>query len=300
VFRRRALPYRPTWNVVADAGDLTAQETLVLVSHHDAANTGLFFDQRPIELAARLRPEQFERAERWPEVFRTIAGAPALAAVGGLLGRRGLVKAGMALGLLSTAGFLQIGASPVVPGANDNLTGVAVLLAVAHRLRERPVQGLRVLLVSTGSEESFMEGMRAFIERHAARLSPPHTRILVIDTVGSTTELVAAESEGMIVQTEYDAELKDHLSAAADDAGVHLRRRLRLSFASDALTAMRAGYRAAMLGSVNEFKLPSNYHKPTDTADNVTYERVEEAVALCDALVTRLAADREPATPVPA
>src|SRR5687767_9020252 len=34
---RRLLPHRTTWNVVADAGDVTAAETLVLVSHHDAA-----------------------------------------------------------------------------------------------------------------------------------------------------------------------------------------------------------------------------------------------------------------------
>jgi hypothetical protein len=45
-----------------------------------------------------------------------------------------------------------------------------------------------------------------------------------------------------------------------------------------------------MLGSVNEFKVPSNYHKPTDTPDNVDYERVGEAVALCEALVRRTAA----------
>jgi hypothetical protein len=297
---RRLLAHRSTWNVVADAGDVTAQETLVLVAHHDAANTGLVFDQRPVELMARLWPERHERAEQWPELFRAIAGGPALVSLGALLGLRGPVRAGMALAALSAAGFLQIGASPVVPGANDNLTGVAVLLALAQRLRERPVEGLRVVLLSTGSEESFMEGMRAFMRRHAPRLSPPHTRVVAVDTVGSTAELVAAESEGMIVQTEYDAEIKDELSAAAADAGVHLRRGLRLSFASDALTAMRSGYRAAMLGSVNELKVPSNYHKPTDTPQNVDYARVGEAVALCDALITRLAADRAPAETVPA
>jgi hypothetical protein len=286
---RKLLPHRTTWNVVADAGDVTAPETLVLIAHHDAANGGLIFDQRPIELMARLQPERFERADQWPELFRAIAGAPALVAAGALLGRRRLVKLGMGLAGLSAAAFSQIGASPVVPGANDNLTGVATILGVAERLRETPVEGVRVVLVSAGSEESFMEGSRAFLRRHAARLSPPHTRILAVDTVGSSAELVAAESEGMIVQSEYDLELKEDLSAAAADAGVHLRRGLKLSFATDALPALRAGYRAAMLGSVNEFKVPSNYHKPTDTADNVDYDRVGEAVALCDALIRRAA-----------
>lgn len=293
---RKVLPQRTTWNVVADAGDPTAQETLVIISHHDAANGGVVFDQRPIELMARLQPEKFEQANRWPELFRAVAGGPALVAAGALLGRRGIVKVGMGMSALSAALFSQIGASAVVPGANDNLTGVATLLGLAERLRDQPVEGVRVILVSAGSEESFMEGTRAFLKRHTARLSPPHTRVLAVDTVGSTAELVAAESEGMIVQTEYDPGLKAELSAAAEDAGVHLRRGLLLSFATDALPALRAGYRAAMLGSVNEFKVPSNYHKPTDTADNVDYDRVVEAVALCDALVRRTARQAEAST----
>src|SRR3954470_2096803 len=59
---RKLLPHRATWNVVADAGDVTAAETLVFISHHDAANGGVIFDQRPIELMAKLQPERFEKA----------------------------------------------------------------------------------------------------------------------------------------------------------------------------------------------------------------------------------------------
>ena len=33
------------------------------------------------------------------------------------------------------------------------------------------------------------------------------------------------------------------------------------------LIARRAGYPTVMLGSVNRYKLPDNYHWPTDTAD---------------------------------
>ena len=64
-----------------------------------------------------------------------------------------------------------------MPGANDNLTAVAVLLELARLLREQPVEGVRVLLVSTGSEESFMEGMRGWVRRHAPVARPrPHPR----------------------------------------------------------------------------------------------------------------------------
>src|SRR6188472_4235154 len=37
---RRALPHRPTFNVVAEAGDPDALRTVVFISHHDAAHSG--------------------------------------------------------------------------------------------------------------------------------------------------------------------------------------------------------------------------------------------------------------------
>ena len=43
--RRAAGPRKTTWNVVAEAGDPEADRTLVLMAHHDAARTGLAFDQ---------------------------------------------------------------------------------------------------------------------------------------------------------------------------------------------------------------------------------------------------------------
>ena len=45
------------------------------------------------------------------------------------------------------------------------------LLKLARRLAAEPTTSVRVLLVSTGSEESFMEGMQAFMRRHRPALS---------------------------------------------------------------------------------------------------------------------------------
>ena len=42
-FRRAALPQRPTFNVVAQAGDDDAERTVVFVAHHDAAHWSLLF-----------------------------------------------------------------------------------------------------------------------------------------------------------------------------------------------------------------------------------------------------------------
>ena len=40
-----------------------------------------------------------------------------------------------------------------------------------------------------------------------------------------------------------------------------------------------------MFGSVDDFKLPTNYHWPTDTPDNVDYGTVADCARLVHALV---------------
>ena len=90
---------------------------------------------------------------------------------------RPLRKLGLVLSAGSLLAFGDIATRTVVPGANDNLTAVAVLLELARLLREKPVEGVRVLLVSTGSEESFMEGMRGWVRRHGPALDRERTRV---------------------------------------------------------------------------------------------------------------------------
>ena len=125
---------------------------------------------------------------------------------------------------------------PVVPGANDNLTGVAVLLEVARRLERRAPDGLRLLLLSTGSEESNQDGMLAFARRHFGELDRERTTFFCLDTVGSP-ELVLIEGEGFLRMRDYDAALKDMAQERRATAGVHVRRGLRFTFATDALVA---------------------------------------------------------------
>ena len=277
-----------TWNVVAEAGDRDARHTLVVVAHHDAAHAGAIFDPKVPEAIDRHAPWVFEKANTSPPLMWLVFGGPALVALGALTGRRRLRRAGTLIAAGSAATFADIGSRAVVPGANDNLTGVAVVLAMARMLRERPVEGLRVVLVSTGSEESFEEGMQGFAREWWPKLPRESTHVLVVDTVGSP-ELTLPEREGMLIPYRYDDELKDVVEQAAREDGVHIRRGLKFSFGSDALVAVRDGYRTAMMGSVNHRKEPANYHWPTDTADNVIYERVVDAATAVHATARALA-----------
>lgn len=285
-FRRRALPQRPTWNVVAEAGDREGSRTVVLIAHHDAAHSGLVFHPALPRKAMELMPEQHERASQSVPILYAVFLGPVLLALWGLTGLRLLRRAGSFFALGATAAMANIGASRVVPGANDNLSAVAAVVALARELAERPPQGVRVILLSTGSEEGFMEGMQAFARRHFGSLERATTEFVCLECVGSP-QLCIVEGEGMLRMRDYDERSRDALAAAGAAAGVELRRGLRTVAATDALIAHRAGYRACTLGGVDETKFPANYHWPSDTPDNLDWSSVEDAVRVCLEYVRR-------------
>lgn len=283
-FRRRALPHRATYNVVAEAGDPRAVRTIVFVAHHDAAHSGLVFHPTLPRLAMERMPQLHAKADQSiPIIFGVFLG-PLLLALWGLTGRRLLKRVGTIFAAGATVTMADIGRSAVVPGANDNLSAVAATVALAHSLAANPPAGVRVILVSTGSEESFMEGMQAFGRRHFPELPHAGTEFVCLECVGSP-QLCVVEAEGMLRMRHYTASSRDKLARAGEAAGVELRRGLRTVAATDALIALRAGYPTCTLGGVDETKFPSNYHWPSDTPDNLSWESVEGAVKVCEALV---------------
>src|SRR5918998_3088268 len=121
-FRRRTLPHRPTWNVIAEAGDPHAERTVVFVSHHDAAHSGLVFHPALPRLAMERWPEAHAKAQQSVPIIYGVFLGPVLLALWGLTGRRFLRRTGFGFAAGAAANMANIGASRVVPGANDNLT----------------------------------------------------------------------------------------------------------------------------------------------------------------------------------
>ncbi len=66
-----------------------------------------------------------------------------------------------------------------------------------------------------------------------------------------------------------------------------LARGLRTVAATDALVALRRGLPAVTLASVDETGFPANYHWPSDTPENISWQTVEDAFAVTERLVRR-------------
>lgn len=282
---RRVLPERTTYNVVCEAGDLNAERTIVLIAHHDSAHSGIVFHPEIPQIADRLG--LIEKTDTSPMLMAPVVGGPILAALGALTGWRPLAKLGIFLGLGSAATMAEIGARPVVPGANDNGTAVVALLALAQRLREQPVEGIKVVLLSVGAEESFSEGIKAFGERHFPELPRESTFFLCLETLGSP-HLLVLRGEGFLRMHEYPPRSLALMDGLAAELEIPLFPNLRLHNGTDGLEPLAAGYETATLASCTDLKQPANYHWWHDLAENVNFDTVSEGIKLAEATIRRL------------
>jgi Peptidase family M28 len=282
---RRLLPRRTTYNVVCELGDPAAERTVVFIAHHDAPHSGLVFHPKPAQIADRLG--LIEKNDTSPPLMAPVIGGPLLAALGAITGKRPLAKLGLLFGLGTAAAMVDIGGRDVVPGANDNGASCVVLLALAKRFKAEPPQGVRVVLLSTGSEESFSEGMKAWGERHFPELPKESTLFLCLEALGSE-HLLVLRGEGFLKMNEYSPRALAFIDGLAEEMGIWLYPNLRIHNGTDGLEPLAAGYETAVLCSCNDLKQASNYHWPTDVAENINYATVEAAISLCQESIRRL------------
>jgi hypothetical protein len=291
---RKRLRRRSALNVLAEIPPTDAPtHTLIVHAHHDAAHTGLVFHPAIAKLAARVGGRVIERIGGTPAPMWGAAAGPVLVALGAGLGRRRIRRLGAALSAAYAAAMWDIAHRGVVPGANDNLSGVAALLMVADALARSPCRHLRVRLLSTGSEESFLEGMQAFGARHFDELPTDSTTFLCLESVGSP-ELMLLSGEGLLRLHRYPGEPRQMLERLADREGLVLHKPFRYRLATDGQLPLRAGYPTAVISSIDYYKAPSNYHWPSDSPENLCLGTLADAARLTLAFVEELDRDAAP------
>ncbi len=100
------------------------------------------------------------------------------------------------------------------PGANDNASGVALLLRLIERLRDDPLEGLSLRFVFCGAEEPFLVGSRVDANETVTTGRPRIAGCLNLDMVGVGSRFALRRDEGSLWA----------------DAAAHLRRgRARVS-----------------------------------------------------------------------
>jgi hypothetical protein len=265
---RRLLPGGEGANVIARvpaAGRRRA--TLVLVAHHDAANTGLIWSPAAVKAGGA----RHLRRRRVDPFMAPMELSLCLAAAGSLFGRKGRAARALAAGVLGLGCLADadVARNETVPGACDNASGVAACLDLLRALAAEPLPETDVLAAFTGSEEAGMGGMSAFLDRHGASLERQPGFVLGLDTLGAGTPIVCNAEGAMRAQRYHERDIA-LVEEGAAIAAMPSPERWRIGGWTDPVLALHRGLPCASVLSMGPGYFP-NYHHPTDTVGRVRW-----------------------------
>ena len=287
---RRLTGRRASQNVVSrEDGDRPG--TLVLVAHYDAARSGVVFNDRSMRRRAFIGRVTRRPVGQFEPFFWAIVVA-LVCAVLRLVGVEAdaltaVQFAATVVLIVSVALLSDIGLSEVVPGANDNASGVATVLRLADRYGDT-LDHFDVWVVLTGSAEAFARGSRAFLRRHGHELDRRRTVFLCVDKVGAGS-VRYARREGLLFARRYHpmvVGLCDQIAAedAEDDHRYDARSFVSRSI-TDAVPPRGKRYAAVSVSCLGERGYAPHYHQPTDIPDNIEPEALERAFGFCSELI---------------
>lgn len=181
----------------------------------------------------------------------------------------------------------------IYPGADDNASGVAMLLEVARSFIERKEKPRRsVMFIGFDLEEVGLFGSRYFVEHPPAPLDRI-SLFVTADMIGRSLGGVCDQFV-FVMGTEHVPSLRDWIDAAARPGPVRAG-----ILGSDILLIDRSDY-----GPFRSRRVPylffstgesPVYHTPADTADTLDYAKLTAISRIIDQVVTRAAsADRLP------
>ena len=153
LLRRLVRRRRTTVNVVARAGDRDGARTLVVLAHHDAAQTGLFYNQHLVIRLHRRWPRLIARVKTQPPQWWLGLMAPVFAHHARRPPARTGARGHRARRARHRARRRHV-AQPDRSGRQRQPLRGGALVALAELLREVPQAGLRAWLVSCGAEET--------------------------------------------------------------------------------------------------------------------------------------------------
>lgn len=170
---------------------------------------------------------------------------------------------------------------PHVDGANDNASGVAVVLAAAQELAAT-LDHTDLWIVLTGSEETGSHGMLHFLDTHS--FDPDTTYYINVDNCGAGT-VAAIDREGPLTPYSADRTLVElarrRIARESLDADVRSYHQL----GTDAEAAIERGYRAMSVMALDQNGTSPNWHWTTDTAEHIEPAALETARRLVAGII---------------
>lgn len=175
--------------------------------------------KKRIILGAHYDSARCTKGRKWTLFFRIafpmiLAAFLAFSICGVFLGMTGWIIGWSVLG----APYFFVCMSPfwfyedlVSPGANDNASGVSIVLEVARVLSKSPLDNTEIRFIAFGAEEEGLKGSKDFSERTAA---PDF--FLNLDSLGSGDKLSVIQGNGVIRKRKTDQSLNKKMMEKSD------------------------------------------------------------------------------------
>jgi len=297
---RRLRPTGRSQNLLATLpASAPLQLRIVIPAHIDAAPTGWLFHPEVVRRLSRApAPEWLSILDR-PLALVTYSQL-ALAGLDGLQwisGRAvkgtGWLRLGLTLpGLIATLVTAEVAhRGKVVPGANDDLSGVAAALALAGRLQGKLPSSVEIVIAITGAEEAGLGGARALAA--SGRWDPACTVVLGLDTLcgGQLRYLQEGELTPVPVSPWLEQLLHDCIAREPRFAGI--RRFSVPAGHTDVYAFLRRGFDGVCLSSIDpELGSARHYHLPSDTPEHLEPSELELAVDFAERVVWTIVEER--------
>ena len=177
--------------------------------------------------------------------------------------------------------YFMVNYRRVVDGANDNLTGCYIGIAVLKALKDEGIEleNTEIGVILTGSEEIGLRGSKAWVEAHPDAYKDVPTFIYAYDTINDPKYLMAnyRDLNGTV---KCDKEAADLFFEACQAVGVPCTKGMvpPLGGAVDAAAFCQGGFRAAGVTGLNH-KLERYYHTRLDSYDNMNAEGIANCFA---------------------
>lgn len=201
----RIMPKRSSQNIVATLQPKKTERRTAIIAHYDSA---------PCRVSDKLN--YFVKFTFAPALILItmllvvrVLGIPAWRIVWGVLA---CIFIPICVGM-----FVSASSRRISPGANDNASGVAVMLEAARASAESPPADIELTFVASGAEEQGLIGARRLVED---KVLPMDAMVLTLDMLGAGSQAYVVEGNGVFRRTKTSPKLNELLSSCIRGVGI--------------------------------------------------------------------------------
>ncbi|MFX1401938.1 MAG: M28 family metallopeptidase [Promethearchaeota archaeon] len=174
-----------------------------------------------------------------------------------------------------------------VPGAVDNLSGVAIVLGVGKFLHKNKIHketyptNTKVVLISFAGEEAGLRGSKRYLKSHIKELKEDQAIIINIESIAIKDIVLCIDKEPGI-GAKHDPQIIETLYEIAKEINPNAKIGSLPFGATDAATFSKKGIPAVSLAGLNlKDELAPYYHTRKDKPEVIEQEALGQAVQIC-------------------